>query len=206
MGGFAFRDWGVSAQVDIELSEALQLVSISAYRKYTSNFSNDNDVSPMAHSLGYGPLTFQFFSQELRLNGAIGETIEYTVGGYYSDQKSVYTSFQDLRSSNLQFQQSDPVDANSKAAFLHVAWTPIERLTLNGGVRLHGGSERPISISARGAYLDPTSVTANGVLPLNGTIGEYSGDRIDYRANFSTRSPMMSWLTPSTRQASRVAA
>ncbi|MEI9850493.1 MAG: hypothetical protein WDN24_06165 [Sphingomonas sp.] len=81
----------------------------------------------MAHSLGYGPLTFRFFSEELRLNGSIGDTIEYTFGGYYSDQKSVYTSFQDLRSSALQFQQSDPVDADSKALFSHIAWSPIER-------------------------------------------------------------------------------
>src|SRR5690606_40056187 len=90
----------------------LQLVSITAYREYTSEFSNDNDVSPLSHSLGFGPLTFDFFSQELRLNDAFGDNdeIEYTLGGYYSDQRSVYFSFQDLRSSALQFQQNDPVE------------------------------------------------------------------------------------------------
>jgi iron complex outermembrane receptor protein len=93
--------------------------------------------SPLAHSLGYGPLTFDFFSQELRLNGAFGanDEVEYTIGAFYSDQKSVYTSFQDLRSSALEFQQSDPVNADSKALFAHVSWTPIDRLTLNGGIR-----------------------------------------------------------------------
>lgn len=109
-GCVSFKGWGVSGQVEWELSDNVQVNSITAFRKYTSNFSNDNDVSPMADSLGYHPLTFRFFSQELRLNGSIGDQIEYTVGGYYSDQKSVYTSFQALRSSALQFQQSDPVD------------------------------------------------------------------------------------------------
>ncbi|RZA12013.1 MAG: TonB-dependent receptor, partial [Proteobacteria bacterium] len=181
-GRVRFKGWGVSGQVEWEIADNMQINSITAFRKYTSNFSNDNDVSPMAHSLGYGPLTFEFFSQELRLNGAIGDQIEYTIGGYYSDQKSVYTSFQDLRSSGLQFQQSDPVDADSKAVFAHVSWNPVEPLTLTGGVRYTSESKTYQYIRQR-PYLDPTSVTANGVLPLNGAISEYSGERVDYRAN-----------------------
>jgi iron complex outermembrane receptor protein len=183
-GRVRFEGWGVSGQVEWELTDQLQLVSITAYREYTSEFSNDNDASPLAHSLGYGPLTFEFFSQELRLNGAFGseDEIEYTIGGYYSDQRSVYTSFQDLRSSALQFQQSDPVDADSKALFAHVAWTPIERLTLNGGIR-YTEEKKIYQYIRQQPYNDPTSIAANGVLPLNGTIGEYSGERVDYRAN-----------------------
>ena len=177
-----FKGWGLSGQVEWELNDDLQLNSITAYRHYTSTFSNDNDVSPMAHSLGYGPLTFRFFSQELRLNGQIGSQIEYTIGGFYSDQKSVYTSFQDLRSSNLQFQQSDPVDADSKAVFAHIAWNPFNALTLTGGIRYTKEAKTYQYIRER-PYNDPASVTANGVLPLNGTIGTYSGERVDYRAN-----------------------
>ena len=190
-GRVRFKGWGVSGQIEWELADSLQLNSITAFRKYTSNFSNDNDVSPMAHSLGYGPLTFRFFSQELRLNGSIGETIEYTIGGFYSDQKSVYTSFQDLRTSALQFQQSDPVNADSKAAFAHIAWNPIEPLTLTGGIRYTEESKSYLYIRQR-PYNDPTSITAGGtapngapygVLPLNGTVGKYSGNRVDYRLN-----------------------
>ncbi|MBB5986808.1 TonB-dependent receptor [Sphingobium lignivorans] len=181
-GRVRFKGWGVSGQVEWQLADHLQLNSITAFRRYTSNFSNDNDVSPMAHSLGYGPLTFRFFSQELRLNGQIGSTIDYTVGAYYSDQKSVYTSFQDLRSSNLQFQQSDPVDADSKAVFAHLSWNPIDPLTFTGGIRYTKESKTYQYVRQR-PYLDPTSVTANGVLPLNGTIGKFSGERVDYRAN-----------------------
>jgi len=181
-GRVRFKGWGVSGQIDWDLADAMQLTSITAFRKYTSNFSNDNDVSPMAHSLGYGPLTFRFFSQELRLNGTIGETVSYTLGGYYSDQKSVYTSFQDLRSSSLQFQQSDPVDADSKALFAHVAWNPIEPLTLTGGIRYTKESKTYQYIRQR-PYNNPDSVTAALVLPLNGVISRYSGERVDYRAN-----------------------
>jgi len=181
-GRVHFEGWGVSGQLEWEISDNVQLFSVTAFRKYTSNFSNDNDVSPMAHSLGYGPLTFRFFSQETRINGSIGDQIEYTIGGYYSDQRSVYTSFQDLRSSGLQFQQSDPVDADSKALFAHLAWNPIEPLTLTGGIRYTKESKTYKYIRER-PYNDASSLTAAAVLPLNGTIGKYSGDRFDYRLN-----------------------
>lgn len=198
-GRVRFKGWGVSGQIDWELSPNFQLNSITAYREYESNFNNDNDVSPLAHSLGYGPLTFRFFSQELRLNGSINEQIEFTLGGYYSDQKSVYTSFQDLRSSSLQFQQSDPVEADSKALFAHISWNPIEPLTLTGGIRYTEEAKTYTYIRQR-PYLDPTSTMANLVLPLNGTVGEYSGNRVDYRANvqYAFSSDVMAYAQFST--------
>jgi iron complex outermembrane receptor protein len=181
-GRINYEGWGLSGQIEWELSDSLQLNSITAYRTYLSEFSNDNDASPLTHSLGYGPLTFDFFSQELRLNGAIGETVEFTLGAYYSDQQSVYASFQDLRSSGLQFQQNDPVNADSKALFAHASWNPLEPLTITGGIRYTEESKTYQYIRQR-PYLDSTSTTANGVLPLNEVIGSYSGNRVDYRAN-----------------------
>lgn len=181
-GRVRFKGWGISGQIEWDLSDALQLSSITAFRSYVSEFSNDNDASPLAHSLGYGPLTFDFFSQELRLNGEIADTVEFTLGAYYSDQQSVYSSFQDLRSSGLQFQQSDPVQADSKALFAHASWNPLDPLTITGGIRYTEESKTYQYIRQR-PYNDSTSVTANAVLPLNGTIGEYSGNRVDYRAN-----------------------
>jgi iron complex outermembrane receptor protein len=200
-GRVRFNGWGVSGQVEWDISDQLQLVSITAYRSYKSEFSNDNDASPLAHSLGYGPLTFDFFSQELRVNGALGanDEIEYTIGGFYNDQKSVYTSFQDLRSSALQFQQSDPVNADSKAVFAHVAWHPIDRLTLNGGIRYTEEAKSYLYIRQK-PYNDPTSTTAAGVLGLNGTVGEYEGDRVDYRANvqYAWTDDLMTYVQYST--------
>ena len=183
-GRIRFEGWGVSGQAELEVTDQLQIVSITAYRAYDSVFTNDNDASPLAHSLGISPIEFEFFSQELRLNGSLGadEEIQYTLGGYYSDQRSISATFQDLRSSALQFQQNDRVDADSKAVFAHVAWTPFERLTLNGGIRYTEEAKTYLYIRQR-PYNDPTSITANGVLPLNGTVGEFSGNRVDYRAN-----------------------
>jgi hypothetical protein len=97
--GVDFSGWGASGHVDWKLTDELSLVSISAYREYTSSFSNDNDLSPLAASLGYGTLQFHSFSQEVRLNGALldDNRLEYTVGAFYMDQKSTYATTQDLR-------------------------------------------------------------------------------------------------------------
>ena len=198
-GRAQFRGYGWSGQVEWDVSDKFQISSISAVRRYTSIWSNDNDSSPMAHNLGYGPLTFKFFSEELRLNGQFGERVEYTLGGYYSDQESVYASFQDLRSSGLEFQQRDPVNADSKAVFAHVAWNLLDPLTLTGGIRYTEESKSYQYVRER-PYGDPTAVTAGAVLPLNGTIGEYSGDRIDYRANlqYAFTENVMSYVQYST--------
>ena len=137
-GRFKFEGWGVSGQIEWELAPNLQLVSITAYRTYSSEFSNDSDLSPLAQHLGLSILDFNFFSQEVRLNGAFGanDEIEYTIGGYYSDQKSIYTARQEFRDSAIgAFYQRDPVPAESKALFGHVAWTPVTDLTLSAGIR-----------------------------------------------------------------------
>ncbi len=178
-GRIKFEGWGISGQLDWDISDRLQLVSITAYREYTSNFENDNDTSPLAHSLGYGPLTFEFFSQELRLNGAFGanDEVEWTIGGYYSDQTSVYTSFQGLRGSGLRFVQSDPVDLESKALFANVGWTPIDPLTFNAGIR-YTEEEKTYTYVRR----NPEGGVAGPPLTaLDGLVGEASAERVDYR-------------------------
>ncbi|OJY71100.1 MAG: hypothetical protein BGP16_10885 [Sphingobium sp. 66-54] len=178
-GRIKFEGWGLSGQLDWDVADDLKLVSITAYREYVSNFENDNDTSPMAHSLGYGPLTFRFFSQELRLNGAFGanKEIEYTIGGYYSDQKSVYTSFQGLPASGLRFEQSDPVTLDSKAVFANVTWSPTEALSINGGIR-YTDEKKVYTYVRRGPDGGPAPLL---LAPLNGKTGTAAGDRVDWR-------------------------
>jgi iron complex outermembrane receptor protein len=176
-GRIKFEGWGLSGQLDWDIADELKFTSITAYREYTSNFENDNDTSPMAHSLGYGPLTFRFFSEEARLNGSIGDTVQYTLGGYYSDQKSVYTSLQSLPSSGLRFEQSDPTKLKTKAAFANVTWTPIDDLSVNGGIR-YTDEKKTYQYVRRG----PNGAPAPAVLaPLDGLVGVAADDRVDYR-------------------------
>jgi iron complex outermembrane recepter protein len=97
--GVDFSGWGAAGNIDWKLGERVALQSISAYREYDSYFANDNDLSPLASSLGFGNLAFHSFSQEIRLNGALldNDRLHYTVGAFYMDQLSVYRTVQDLR-------------------------------------------------------------------------------------------------------------
>ena len=182
-GRVKFKGWGVSGQLDWDVADKLKFTSITAYRQYTSNFENDNDTSPMAHSLGYGPLTFRFFSEEARLNGSVGDAIDYTIGGYYSHQKSVYTSLQSLPSSGLRFEQSDPTRLTTKAGFANVTWTPITNLSFNGGIR-YTDEKKTYMYVRRG----PNGTPAPAVLaPLDGQVGVAADNRWDWRAALQYR-------------------
>ena len=131
-----FEGWGISGQVDWELDEDLQLVSITAYREYEARFGADDDLSPLPVSNIESDIDFRFFSQELRLNGSLADdAVEYTVGGYYSDQRSIYAASVDLRWAGLQFAQNDPVPAQTKAVFAHGTWNVTDAFALNLGAR-----------------------------------------------------------------------
>ncbi|WP_126173039.1 TonB-dependent receptor [Altericroceibacterium xinjiangense] len=179
-GRTSFKGWGVSGQVDWDLNDTMQLVSISAYRAYRTVFSNDDDLSPLAHSLGRGDLTFWSFSQEVRLNGSLlDDALEYTVGGFFMDQRSVYATTQVLRYAGLlPFVGDDPVNADTKAAFAHVAWRPIDPLTLTAGIRYTDEHKDYTYVR-----VTPDGAVHPQLGALNGVTGNYDHDRLDYRLN-----------------------
>jgi iron complex outermembrane receptor protein len=177
-----FRGWGGSVNMDWKLAEKFSVKSITAYRSYDSYFANDNDLSPLANSLGFGSTDFWFFSQELRLNGAALENdrLEYTLGAYYSDQKTVYKTTQDLRNSTTltQFIGDDPVNADSKAVFGHLAVHISDPLTLNLGLRYT--DEHKDYTFRRRTYAGALHPTLGA---LDGVSRNYDGNQVDYRAN-----------------------
>ncbi len=191
-----FTGWGASVDADWKISDTLSFKAISAYRKYDSFFSNDNDLSPLASSLGYGDLAFHSFSQELRLNGAaLGKRIEYTVGAFYMDQRSLYATTQDLRYSATgltQFQGNDPVNADTTAAFAHASYHFTDALSANLGLR-YTDEHKDYSFIRRtyAGALHPTLGVLEAGNPRN-----YDGDNFDYRVNlqYSWNDDLMTYL------------
>lgn len=185
-----FDGWGASANIDFDISDSLQLQSITAYRKYTSTFGTDDDFTPTLNgSGGNNRLSHRFFSQEVRLNGEIGDVVNWTVGGYYSDQQTTYFTQQDIRyiipNFALQFFGDDPVDAKSKAAFATVIVKPTEAFTITGGLRYTDENKqyRYLRRNYNGTvntFLDPANT-------LNNFVARYSGNKLDYRLSFDYR-------------------
>lgn len=180
-GRSRYEGWGTSAHIDWDMADQLQLQSITAYREYESGFSNDNDYSPMAHSFGEGDLNFWSYSQELRLNGSVGNEngVDWTLGAFYMNQESVYPSLQDLRYAGLPaFYQNDPIDAETSAVFAHANWFATDNLSFVLGLRWTDESKTYTF------YRSTPDGGSHPVLgPLNGEVGDYEGDQIDYRAS-----------------------
>lgn len=184
-GRTKFDGWGISGQVDIDLTDDLQLQSITSYRQYVVDFSNDDDYSPLAIGNGQSSLDFWGVTQELRLNGSMLEdSLNWTLGAFYLDQRSTYDTFQDIRYAPipLQFRGNDPVNADTQAAFAAVSYELLPDLTFNGGLR-YTEEHKDYTFSRRNR-----DGTINPFLgALEGVTGIYDGNRVDWRANLQYR-------------------
>lgn len=180
-----FEGWGTSLNIDLALSEWAQLQSITAYREWNLDFFADDDLSPASIGLGENALDYWFWSQETRLNFDVMDTLDVTIGGYYSDQRTTYFTFQDIRYAviPLQFQGNDPVNADNWAVFGTAIWNPLEALTITGGVR-YTNEHKDYTFFRR----QRDSVTLNPFLgALDGVTGVYDGNRWDYRLSVDYR-------------------
>ncbi|MEO6078208.1 MAG: TonB-dependent receptor [Steroidobacteraceae bacterium] len=189
-----FKGGGTSLVTDWTINEGLALKSITAWRWYNSGFVNDNDQSPLASSIGDGTLPFHSFSEEVRLNGAFAANkVEWTLGAFYMSQGSRYETWQDLRylgqansysgagaakRNPLQFQQNDPVRAETQAAFAHASWHLTEELTANLGLRYTDESKDYTFVRKNRSGTPQTYLGG-----LDGQTKAYSGDNLDYRIN-----------------------
>lgn len=210
----SYRGWGVSGQGNLDLTDNLQLVSITGYREFDTQFFADGDISPAQTGYGINNLTNWSFSQELRLNAEVTDTLFVTVGAYYFEQSSVYDSVQDLRylpTNALQFRQPDTVDADAKAAFANVGWEIMPDLNLNAGIRyteetkdqhyfrynLDGTINRfldPFGAAYGPGFEGPNtlniavgpSIPATGKA-LTGSVAHYTGNKVDWRVALDYR-------------------
>jgi iron complex outermembrane recepter protein len=153
-----FDGYDFALNLNIGITDAVRLNSITGYHNWTNSFSIDGDLSPAQTQFGNNILDHWFWSEELRLNIDFTKNLRATVGGYYSDEKTTYYTLQDIRYVAigapdfvcasigglptptcpifpLQFLGNDPVKTTSKAAFGTLIWDLTDALSLTGGVR-----------------------------------------------------------------------
>lgn len=184
-----YDGWGVSGKIVFEATDNLSFESITAYREYNTTFGTDDDFSPqlVAQAGGTNELDFEFFSQEVRLNGSIGDFAEFTIGGFYHDQLTTYFTLQDIRyivpGLAWQFVGDDPVNADSKAVFGTLILHPTEALTITGGVRYTDEHKDYTFSRAQITGAKPAFLTG----ALDGFTANYDGDKVDYRVSVDYR-------------------
>lgn len=128
--------YGGSLTVEADLAPDLHLTSISAYRKYQGDFGQSLlgvPVEEVRNALGH-----RQFSQELRLLGsAFDDLVDYTLGGYYLDTRTLNPARVQTEgfTQALDFFSDDTATLKSWALFGAVDIHPVERLTLSAGLR-----------------------------------------------------------------------
>ena len=183
------KAYGVNLTLDWKLADALALKSITGFREFDTQWVNDDDASPLGSSLGYSELLNHTLTQELRLNGSVSRLIDYSVGGFFLNQVTTYPTHQILDyvfPGSFEFLGNDPVAERDYAGFANATWHITDALNFNGGVRYthqrktyEYNRSNPSSIGGGDSVFFPPG--------FSGTVGEYSGSKVDYRANFDYR-------------------
>ncbi len=190
------QSWGVSNTIDWRLLEKLSLKSITGYRHYVAESTDDNDGSPVDELLEEAKFTHKQFSEELRLNGqAFGDKVDYTVGGIYFYQKTIYAArehdpfiagiYGTLAQPTFDFLQDDPTVVKTEAAFAHAIWSITDKLSLASGIRYTHEHKDYTFYRLNLDGQTPFLILSDPANPLNGRTGTFAGSHVDYRADLS---------------------
>jgi len=192
-----YSGYNLAANFHFGLSDTISIDNILAYQSWDTTFGVDDDLSPIPLSGGYNSLTHWNWSEELRLNAQLTDSITAVLGGYYFKQRTDYYSYQDLRYIPvfpLQFIQPDETPAEAKAVFANVSWEITPGLTFDGGIRYTDESKeyRYFRLNPNGTinpYLDPVGAVNGAGTPgaLTGLVASYKGQRWDWRAALNYR-------------------
>lgn len=171
---------GISGTVDYRLTDSLAIKYIAAFRRYTADWSVDEDGTPIGLAQLHNQVQHWQQSHELRLNGKVLDRVDFTLGGFLFDQKTHYNGRIELP--GFAFLEKDAVPASSWAVFANADWKVTDRLDLILGAR-HTDMEKQFIFGRLGV---PGNTYPSGaspqVSPLNGSIGRSKNSRDDYRA------------------------
>lgn len=130
-------NYGVSGTIDVDLTDSLKLTSITAWRHFKADWSDDVDNTPLANQQLAQIMVNNQWSQELRLNGkALNGKLEYTLGGFYFTRTGYLTGRIDLNYAGIDFIHGpDSTPAKNKALFANGTFHITDALNLTAGVR-----------------------------------------------------------------------
>ncbi len=185
-----------SVSIDWDVSDNLQITSITAYREYDSAFVSAQDGTPFPVALLFQRLIHDQLSQELRFNTQVGDFADITVGAFYFDADTSMDARVTLGYVGFDFLHGpDPVDDRHYAVFANGIFRLTDSLELAAGVRwsddkkVYRYARRNADFSPIEPCLGPPGTPGNPpnclISSLDGTVGVFTDDRIDFRAALS---------------------
>jgi iron complex outermembrane recepter protein len=205
------NQYGLSANIDWQLSDAYSLKSISAWRKYDSDWAQDVDGSPAASQQLLQTLTHWQWSQELRLNGSFGDAFDFTVGGFYFKQDGTLQARVDLNYAGIDFVHGpDPTPSTSYAGFVQGTFHATDQLDFTVGGRYtkddkdyvyhRHNPDGSLPVPPTGFPFAPNQPPNSVLAGLNGTSASFSSDQFDWRfvADYQWTDDVMTYVQAST--------
>jgi iron complex outermembrane receptor protein len=195
------HSWDTAVSLNWKLSDAWSLLSVSSYRTYVNNFTEDTDGSPLAAQQLLQVLDHDQWTQEVRLSGNLNK-VDLTVGLFYLDQHTNEHARVDLPYVGFDFLHGpDLVPATNKAAYANAAVHLTQKLDLSLGLR-YSEDNKSYTFNRRNPDFTPvqpcTTViffeagsAANpnpsncGVYGLAGLKSSFSSSHTDYRVVLS---------------------
>jgi iron complex outermembrane recepter protein len=171
--------------IDYKLTDNLSLKSITAMQYYENSFAEQTDASPIGVQILLQRQHHHSLTQEVRVNGNIGTTLDYTIGGFYLDQNGGLNARVGLPWVGFDFIHGpDQTPANTKAVYGDATWHVIKNVDFSAGLRYSDENKSYVYFRHNGDGSDITQPPPayNGeVFGLNGTSAYFHGTRLDYR-------------------------
>lgn len=126
---------GLSGEITYEISDALVLKSLTAYREGETSTLNDTDATDLNRQTTALTEEQDQISQEFNLSGRV-DRARYVLGLYYFDEH-IATSGQGVHAilANLMTQPHPTVDTRALAAYAQTDYDLTDRLTVTAGIR-----------------------------------------------------------------------
>lgn len=126
--------WGISATISYDISDTLQIKSITAYRDLDSEFSRDGDGSPLQINSTEDVFEYHQWSEELQLSGtAFDDRLNFIVGAFVFDEKGVNPNIVDF--GFVRFLSGGSIHNSSLAGFGQATYELTEMVSVTAGVR-----------------------------------------------------------------------
>ena len=126
--------WGTSFDISWDVTDNLELRSITAYRSLESQFSRDGDHSPFTISQFFDDLDHEQVTQELQLLGSnFDQRLNWILGFYYFKEDGKNENLLDFNISS--FRSGGFFDNSSIAVFAQGTYDITDRLHLTAGLR-----------------------------------------------------------------------
>lgn len=166
-----FENFGVAAELNLELAEGVTLRSLSAWRGFDGSIEADADSSsiPLFRNL-IAPIRQRQVSEELSLVGK-SDRLDWIVGGYYFHERNREPLTLTIFPFGVTHVQRPLLKARSLAAFGQVEFRVTEALSVIAGLRYTTERKDYMLADRFTASTSPDPDVAEAAFPVSGVPG-----------------------------------